>query len=85
MNMNIKDYAKKINKEAIYCCYDTYIENPKEYEKITRYQMLASLYEVFTQEDALFHLLSYEEFLSLKECIKSPKKSANGFIPHKNS
>lgn len=83
MNMNIKDYAKKINKEAIYCCYDTYIENTKEYEKITRYQMLASLYEVFTQEDALFHLLSYEEFLSLKECIKSPKKSANGFIDTK--
>lgn len=83
MNLNIKDDAKKINKKSIYCCYDTYIENTKEYEKITRYQMLASLYEVFTQEDALFHLLSYEEFLSLKECIKSPKKSANGFIDTK--
>ncbi len=33
MNMNIKDYAKKINKEAIYCSYDTYMENPKEDEK----------------------------------------------------
>ena len=22
-----------LNKEAIYCCYDTYMENPKEDEK----------------------------------------------------
>lgn len=63
--------TQSVRKEFIYEVYSKTVDNPKEYEKITRKKMIQEVLEYYKEDNHLEECLTCQDILDLKEMIKN--------------
>lgn len=64
-----ENIASSVGKEFIYEIYNRTIDNPKQYNKITRKKMIQEVFDYYKKDNNLERCLSYQDILELKETI----------------
>jgi len=71
--MELRKLANKYRKESLYDNYYYLTKEPEEYDKITKYKMVLSVYEMFNESPSLIlEICTTEELLLLKKLLKKP-------------
>ena len=63
--------TQSVRKEFIYEVYSKTVDNPKEYEKITRKKMIQEVLKYYKEDNHLEECLTYQDILDLKKMIKN--------------
>ena len=71
--MKIKEEINDYKKEWVHNCYTRIIVNFKDYEKISRKQMIDEVVEYYANYENILNICSYKELLLLKKISKSKK------------
>lgn len=69
--MKKDDITTVVKKEFIYEVYDRIVDNPKDYEKITRKKMIQEIFDYYKEDNHLEMCLTYQDILDLKEILKN--------------
>lgn len=72
--MKILEKANFYNKQFVYDIYQALVDNPKEYQKVTRKQMFEKIIEAYTPE-AIIEICTTEELNQLKKFDGSLEES----------
>ena len=64
------DIASVVTKEFIYSVYERMVDDPKDYEKVTRKKMIQEVFKYYQEDNHLEECLSYQDILELKNIIK---------------
>lgn len=77
--MKLMDQAKIMRKEYVYDAYWNVIDDAKDYDKITRKQMIQEIIEFYQNENHIAYLLDIHEYEALKQAVET------GTVPIKNA
>ena len=71
--MDLKEQAKAYVKGSLYDNYYYLIKNPKEYDKITKYQMISDVYDMYNENpNLILEVCTTDELLLLKKILRKP-------------
>ncbi|MDD4188057.1 MAG: SEC-C metal-binding domain-containing protein [Bacilli bacterium] len=74
--MELKQIINIYGKETIYRGYSNLVENPKEYKKITKYQMVLDIYKMYNDNpQSIIDVCSFEELALLKKILNKKTKT----------
>lgn len=65
----------QVRKDFIYDVYERIVDDPKDYEKITRKLMIKKIFEYYKQDNHLELCLTYQDIIDLKEIINNGNKT----------
>ena len=75
--MKMYEEIKNYNKSYVYEQYQRIVEEPKDYEKITRVKMLEAIFEIYKNPDNIIDICTTRELKCLKRVMDNPLALVN--------
>ena len=71
--MKLLEEAKYFRKEPVHDSYASIVENFKDYEKVSKVQMIKEIFDVYSDYENIINICTYRELVYLKKVLNNDR------------